>query len=416
MKKIIINGRFLLHRVTGVERYAREMVNALDELTAPGQLEIAVPPEVNELPEWKNITVRRVGGLHNRMWEHFSFPAYVRRQGGIALNLCNVAPLPAPGIVTIHDMKPIVHPEYYSEKFVLWYRLLFRNAFQRARMVLTVSKFSAREIRRYYRIDPHRISITPEGWQQFGRLEYDEYALERYGLEKGGYYFSMGSRDPAKNLSWVIESARANPEMIYAISGNVNREIFADSGVDLEKTASGCGRRNDGATGCEAGNKGIGSGCEPGNNGIGSEGETGNIGAGSGCEAGNKGIGPGHESGNSGIGSGRDSKQIPENVRFLGYVRDEEAKTLMRDCKAFLFPSFYEGFGLPPLEALSAGCPCVVVSDIPVMHELFEDEAVYVDPYKVEEFTCRKPDAEKILKKYSWKKSARKLLRILESV
>ena len=383
MKKIIINGRFLLHRVTGVERYAREMVSALDELTAPGQLEIAVPPEVNEIPEWKNITVRHVGGLHNRMWEHFSFPAYVRRQGGIALNLCNVAPLPAPGIVTIHDMKPIVHPEYYSEKFVLWYRLLFRNAFQRARMILTVSKFSAREIRRYYRIDPHRISITPEGWQQFGRLEYDEYALERYGLEKGGYYFSMGSRDPAKNLSWVIESARANPEMVYAISGNVNREIFADSGVDLEKTASGCGRRNDGAAGCEAGNKGIGSG---------------------------------RESGNSGIGSGRDSKQIPENVRFLGYVRDEEAKTLMRDCKAFLFPSFYEGFGLPPLEALSVGCPCIVVSDIPVMHELFEDEAVYIDPHKGEEFACRKLDAEKILAKYSWKKSARKLLRILESV
>ena len=372
MKKIIINGRFLLHRVTGVERYAREMVSALDELTAPGQLEIAVPPEVNEIPEWKNITVRHVGGLHNRMWEHISFPAYVRQQRGIALNLCNVAPLPAPGIVTIHDMKPIVHPEYYSEKFVLWYRLLFRNAFQRARMILTVSKFSAREIRRYYRIDPHRISITPEGWQQFERFGYDEYALERYGLEKGGYYFSMGSRDPAKNLNWVIESARANPDMVYAISGNVNKDVFASPETDWGKTASGHGNRMDGAAG--------------------------------------------RESGNPEVGSERAPKQIPENVRFLGYVRDEEAKTLMRDCKAFLFPSFYEGFGLPPLEALSAGCPCIVVSDIPVMHELFEDEAVYIDPYKVEEFTCRKPDAEKILKKYSWKKSARKLLRILESV
>lgn len=40
---------------------------------------------------------------------------------------------------------------------------------------------------------------------------------------------------------------------------------------------------------------------------------------------------------------------------LLGYVTDEEAKTLMRDCKAFLFPSFYEGFGIPPLEAVSAG-------------------------------------------------------------
>ena len=343
MKKIIINGRFLLHRVTGVERYAHEMVSALDELVFPGQIEIAVPPEATEIPEWKNITVQRVGGLHNRMWEHISFPAYVKQKGGISLNLCNVAPLPSPGIVTVHDIKPIVHPEYYSEKFVLWYRLLLKNTFQRARMILTVSKFSAKEIRRFYRIDPQRISITPEGWQQFERFDYDEYALDRYGLEKGTYYFSMGSRDPAKNLKWVFESARSNPDMVYAVSGNVNRNVFAGSEADS-------------------------------------------------------------------------SEQVPENVKFLGYVRDEEAKTLMRDCKAFLFPSFYEGFGLPPLEALSAGCPCVVVSDIPVMHEIFGDEAVYIDPNKAEDFTCRKMDAERILARYSWKKSAKKLLRILESV
>ena len=345
MKKIIINGRFLLHRVTGVERYAREMVNALDDLTSPGQLEIVIPPEVEDtdIPEWKNITVKRVGKLHNRMWEHVSFPAYVKLKGGISLNLCNVAPLPDPGIVTIHDIKPIVHPEYYSEKVSLWYRLLFKNALRRARMVLTVSKFSAKEIRRYYRIDPHRMSITPEGWQQFERLRFDEYALERYGLEKGEYYFTMGSRDPAKNLKWVIESARMNPDTIYAISGNVNKNLFAS----MEAISS---------------------------------------------------------------------DQVPENVKFLGYVRDEEAKTLMRDCKAFLFPSFYEGFGLPPLEALSAGCPCVVVSDIPVMHELFEDEAVYIDPHKAQDFTCKNVNAGKILAKYSWRKSAKKLLRILESV
>ena len=357
MKKIIINGRFLLHRVTGVERYARELVSALDELTEPGQLEIAIPPEVEEIPDWKNITVRRVGKLHNRLWEHVTFPAYVKSRGGIALNLCNVAPLPCPGIATVHDMKPIAHPEYYSRKFVLWYRLLFANELRRARMILTGSKFSAREIIHWYHVDPHRIHLIPEGWQHFERIEYDPYALLRYGLEKGEYYFSMGSRDPGKNLGWIIESARRNPEMVYAISGNVNKTVFSDP--DLFKAE----------TGADAG-------------------------------AGQRTV---------------SGSAIPANVKFLGYVSDAEAKTLMRDCKAFLFPSLYEGFGMPPLEALSAGCPCVVVSDIPVMHEIFEDEAVYIDPSAAGDFTCREADAKKILSKYSWKRSARKLLRLLEN-
>ena len=56
------------------------------------------------------------------------------------------------------------------------------------------------------------------------------------------------------------------------------------------------------------------------------------------------------------------------NVHFLGYVSDEEAKTLMANCKAFLFPTLYEGFGIPPLEAVACGCKHIVVSDTPCMN------------------------------------------------
>lgn len=101
----------------------------------------------------------------------------------------------------------------------------------------------------------------------------------------------------------------------------------------------------------------------------------------------------------------------PNNMKLLGFVSDEEAKTLMRDAKAFLFPSFCEGFGMPPLEALSAGCPNVIVSDIPVMHELFEKNAIYINPNEYDYnldillsgFSC---DALRVLDKFSWEKSA----------
>lgn len=101
----------------------------------------------------------------------------------------------------------------------------------------------------------------------------------------------------------------------------------------------------------------------------------------------------------------------PENMKLLGFVSDEEAKTLMRDAKAFLFPSFCEGFGMPPLEAMSAGCPKVIVSDIPVMHEIFENNAIYINPNEynynlsdlLENSIC---DINHVLGRFSWKKSA----------
>lgn len=125
---------------------------------------------------------------------------------------------------------------------------------------------------------------------------------------------------------------------------------------------------------------------------------------------------------------------LPNNIKLLGYVTDEESKTLMRDCKIFLFPSFYEGFGLPPLEAMASGAKTIAVSDIPVMHEIFEDTVEYlniVDKVKnknqsqieikdsekvLTESKKIKTDVSLILNKYSWKKSAEILLKTINTL
>ena len=105
----------------------------------------------------------------------------------------------------------------------------------------------------------------------------------------------------------------------------------------------------------------------------------------------------------------------------MGFVSDEEAKTLMRACKAFLFPTFYEGFGIPPLEAISAGARQVVVSDTEVMHEIFGKGVIYIDPndYTSDLTNLSEISNEQIselLKKYSWKKSADNLLNLLRNI
>lgn len=345
MKKIIINGRFLLHRTTGVERYAREILLELDKIIKPGEIEMAIPPQTEAVPAYQNIKVKKTGRLKNRLWEHISFPLYVKKEKAISLNLCNAAPLLSPGIVCLHDMKIKVHPEYFSWKFRLWYGLLFQNTARRAKKIITVSEFSKKEIVNYYGLKAQDVIVIPDAWQHYVRIGFDEYALRKYGLKKAEYYFAMGSMEPNKNFKWVAAQAKANPDRIFAVAGAINEKVFAE---------------------------GLGFDCPP-------------------------------------------------NMKLLGFVSDEEAKTLMRDCCAFLFPTHYEGFGIPPLEAISAGARCIVVSDSKVMHEVFENAVNYVDPnqytVKIEDFVKMSENmAEQILQKYSWESSAKKLYKVLREL
>ena len=106
------------------------------------------------------------------------------------------------------------------------------------------------------------------------------------------------------------------------------------------------------------------------------------------------------------------------NVVYLGYVSDGEAKSLMANCRAFLFPTLYEGFGIPPLEAVACGAKQILVSDTPCMREVYGDCAGYIDldtnPGNVDDTTPPQADPQLLLEKYSWEKSAEKLLGILK--
>ncbi|MCP5003764.1 MAG: glycosyltransferase family 4 protein [Planctomycetes bacterium] len=69
-----------------------------------------------------------------------------------------------------------------------------------------------------------------------------------------------------------------------------------------------------------------------------------------------------------------------ERIRFTGYVSDTDLKQYFAHADALVFPSLYEGFGLPPLEAMASGCP-VIASDIESLREVCGDAALYCDPY-----------------------------------
>ena len=77
------------------------------------------------------------------------------------------------------------------------------------------------------------------------------------------------------------------------------------------------------------------------------------------------------------------SHKLHKHVRFLGHLPDDTLAILYRLAAVFVFPSLYEGFGLPPLEAMACGAP-VVTSNASSLPEVTGDAAVLVDPYDVE--------------------------------
>lgn len=113
-----------------------------------------------------------------------------------------------------------------------------------------------------------------------------------------------------------------------------------------------------------------------------------------------------------------DLDNLPSNIKLLGFVSDDDACSLMKNCKAFLFPSLYEGFGIPPLEALALGAD-VISSNTTSMPEVLGKSVHYIDPcdYDVDLKTLLEQsvnDRQVTLDKYGWDKSAGLLLNILK--
>jgi len=110
--------------------------------------------------------------------------------------------------------------------------------------------------------------------------------------------------------------------------------------------------------------------------------------------------------------------EIPTNVIMVGFVSDEQVKSLIKNCKAFIYPSIFDGFGIPPLEALSQGA-IVVCSDAACLTEVYRNSVHYIDPYNTDVdldilLSERVDTSSAVLDRYSWEKSSIKMYEFLK--
>jgi glycosyltransferase involved in cell wall biosynthesis len=123
------------------------------------------------------------------------------------------------------------------------------------------------------------------------------------------------------------------------------------------------------------------------------------------------------------------SSAIKDRIRFTGYLVDDDLRALYSSCTLFVYPSIYEGFGLPPLEAMACGAP-VIASDIATFQETLGDAAMLIDPNDAEALArgiveCLEDEArrqalsqrgQEHAKMFSWERTAQLTLDVYRKV
>ena len=348
---------------TGVQRYTLEILNALDDLVNDGEVELLIHRDEKADFHFRHIRVVRVGfpivlpgapgeKIRHTLYRVLDCRRYIRREHALSVDLNLQFPRFGCDLIVIYDCLPERFRHVVPDADPNQKRMdrIFRSrqkrmlhTLNRAKRIVTVSASSREDIRHFFHVK-QEVHVIPAAWQHMERIREEDSVLERFGLRKGEYFFSLGTMHPYKNFKWIICAARQNPDALFVSTGQM----------------------------------------------------------------------PAHA-------ASPDTNELPGNMLFTGYLTDGEVKSLMKSCRAFIQPSLGEGFGIPPMEAMSVGADCIV-SDRPALPETYGDSVWYIDPENYTDINLAqimarpKESNEKILDRYSWSGSAKALLKVLEEI
>jgi len=357
--EIYVKGRFLTQQTTGVQRYCRELLTAIDSLIdsnivcLPYTLVVLVPPGVKDAPAWKHIELRAIGTHSNQLWEQWELP----RTSDKSL-LVSLAGMPSVlqqrQVAVLHDAAVFDASGGYMRSFTLLYRLTYRVAALRKAVLVTISKFSRGRLSLALHVPDETMPIIHNGVDHMKNIREDFGIFSRFPeLRRGHYVLSVGSLSPNKNFKAIVAAATqtAHAGIQFAVVGERKGNVYA----------------------------------------------------------------------------AHNAEATPSNMVWLGYVSDEELKALYMEAGCFIFPSLYEGFGVPPLEAMYCGCP-VIASNAASIPEACGDAALYFDIQKPSQLgdqilhLCSDADLRaQLIQKgkqqsglFTWKDSAIKLLQVID--
>ncbi len=331
--QIGIDASAVVGRRTGIGCYTAELLTGLGriwpEAWPPARVWVNSrrhPLPANDpwhsSPAFSTRRTRIPGRVLLRSWQYLRWPPVERLAGPLDLIHSPASYIPptrrARRLITIHDVyfkHAPDHVEPYGGRY-------FLNTFERGLPaldhVIAVSRFTRDEFLRHYPIDPDRITVVPHG-VDFDRFHERAEAADDACLTALGieppYFFCVATIEPRKNLGALVEAYAKARQIARTDAGELPRLIIA------------------GQQGWDVG----------------------------------------------AFEARLDEARLRDRIQLTGYVPNAALPALYRQALGFIFPSLYEGFGLPVLEAMACGCP-TLISQTASLPEVAGEAAAYFDP------------------------------------
>jgi glycosyltransferase involved in cell wall biosynthesis len=258
-------------------------------------------------------------------------------------------------VVTIHDVYHLAYAHTLSPFQKIYAKLVMNAAVRFSDAIITVSTFTKTEIIKYTGCDERKITVISNGVKQHTVLRDRDETLQKYAIAPQRYILFVGNVKPHKNIHTFLKAFRELPEQLY----NAYQIVIV-------------GKKDGMITGDPELFSWI-----------------------------------------------KETKDFAQKLVFTGLVDDEDLDTIYANASLFVFPSYYEGFGLPPLEAMVNGCPVIAASSSS-LPEVCGDAVLYFDPENptsmaqamIEVLTNKETAADLVAKGYArvpqftWEKSA----------
>jgi len=319
--RFAVDAHAIGQRLTGNEVYIRNLLECFDRLDRRSEfIAYVCSPRVCA---WLP------GRFHKRLvsrnpWVRlgFQFPFRLRQDRPDLLHVQYTAPpqSPVPIVVSVHDISFIEHPEFLPPQRAWQLRLTVRRTVKRAAAVLTPSEFSRRAILKAYQLDPERVFAIPNGVSP-------QFRPRSHELARRELVARYGIARPFILTVGDLQARKNQENLIRAFEALVRTYPQLPHHLVL----------------------------------VGKEGWY------------------GHR-----VRRLVQQSPVSERIHLPGYVPDEELVTFYAACDIFVFPSWYEGFGLPVLEAMACG-RAVACSNAAALPEVADAAAIFFRPDSIEE-------------------------------
>lgn len=365
--KIGLNARYLQRRMSGIERYVLELILNLQKKDKENEYVLFFNKDaaIPVIPKQENVRtfISSFPTKHRLLrlfWEHVFLSYEINKENidifhGPAFFVPLWKPKDCKYIITVHDITFVKYPKAFTWGTKLYYQFLFPRSLQLADMIITDSESTKKDIINNYNLREEKVKVV--------YLGISDVFLQQQSKEKIKKVKQKYSLPEKYFLFTGVLSPRKNVETIISAFNLVKKEPkFSDYKLLI----------------------------------VGRKGWL-----------------------YEGIFKKVESLHFNQEVLFIDYISEEDLPVVYSLAEIYLFPSLYEGFGLPILEAMVVGCP-VITSNISSMPEVAGDAALLINPLNVEELVdaitklLENPDLKKKLlekgylqaKHFSWEKTA----------